>query len=131
MNHFLVLMMCCLFLVGCLSEDDQKIIDQEIDGVRELKAQIETAYARYESGDLTASEVKDVVLIAKGRIDSAIERIKALQDKGVGAWEAALYGALSMILGRGWPSKGPLAIIGRLAGNMFTKRPKPPKIEPA
>jgi hypothetical protein len=126
MRKLFVILFLGFVLSSCVSDTQQQSIDAETAKILEYKEKIEQAYLRYESGELTAKEVKSLVEDSQLRIDSSMSTIKDLKSQGVSYWELA--GAVLMgIASRGIPSKGAVPIVfnaisSLLGGGKKTKK---------
>lgn len=123
-------------LASCVNEDDAIDIDtqqqrilKEKDEILLLKSKIEEAQTRFESGEMTVSDAKEIMALTQKRIslsldaiDDAKNAIEDIQEGGTKWYEIAGYILLSQ-LGielplRGIPSKG----IGKLIAGLFRKK---------
>lgn len=121
MKNVLAILLCSMFLVGCVDGDKQKLIDEQLDKIKVLKEEIEVAKQKYEAGSLTSGEFKLLLASTESQLKESHKMVEGLKEDGVGYGE--LIGAVAMgILSRGIPSKGPLPLLLKGITALFRRK---------
>jgi len=111
---FIGCMICAitLFTTSCIQVDDktQQEISIKLDRLSELSKDMSEAYAKYKTGELTASEFKDLTVAIKTTISETKDEVAQLKEDGVGTGSLVIATLLGLI-SRGLPSKGPLGLL--------------------
>lgn len=111
----LVAIICCFGLFGCATMEQKAAIDAELDALKTLTAEMNTAYERYKSGELSVGEFKDLTSAVKDQIASTKDEVERLKAEGMG-WPEMIGMTLLGMASRGIPSKGPAGMLFSLMG---------------
>lgn len=97
----------CLCLTSCFNLDPvaQQKIDDLVAKNQALADKLTEAYRKFDTGKLTAQEVKDIVEITQSEIAGIKVEIEKLLADGTGTGTIILMTALSMLGLTGGPSK--------------------------
>lgn len=115
---WVLIFILCLFMTGCMSEEDQALLNEEVEKYKGLKGEIDQLVADAKSGKITIPDMAALIEAKKLQMSSSLEVIKDIQSRGTSTWEIVLWSILGAAGIRGVPSKGPV----RGLINMFVAR---------
>lgn len=116
--HWVLLVIICLFMASCMSEQDITSLNNEIDKYKNLKEEVSQLIKDAKDGTITIPEMTALIEAKKFEMENSLEVIKDIQSRGVSWWEIMFISVLGAAGIRGVPSKGPI----RGLINMFLAR---------